>query len=65
MLHIIKEVRDLKRFNEILKVLFEEGFDFLLVKTGLLSKVPFTKRIKKRLQEKGELKPEVMFKRTL
>ena len=33
MLNIIKEVRDLSRFKEILKVLFEEGFDFLLVRT--------------------------------
>ena len=65
MFNIIKEVRDLKRFNEILKVLFEEGFDFLLVKTGLLAKVPFTKRITKRLKEKNDLKPEVMLRKTL
>ncbi len=65
MFNITKEVRDIRRFNEILKVLFEEGFDFLLVKTGLLSKVPFTKRIKKRLKEKKDLKPEVMLRRTL
>ena len=28
--HIIKEVRDIRRFNHILLVLFEEGFGFLL-----------------------------------
>ena len=65
MFNIIKEVRDLKRFNEILKVLFEEGFDFLLVKIGMSSRVPLTKRIKKRLKEKKDLKPEVMLRKTL
>src|SRR3989338_5452715 len=65
MFNIVKEVRDLKRFNEILKVLFEEGFDFILVKTGLLAKVPFTKRIRTRLKEKEGLKPEVMLRKTL
>src|SRR3989344_9437648 len=65
MFNIIKEVRDLNRFKEILKVLFEEGFDFILVKTGLLAKVPFTKRITKRLKEKEGLKPEVMLRKTL
>ena len=65
MFHIIKEVRDLKRFNEILKALFEEGFDFLLVKAGLSSNIPFTKKLRKRLKEKKDLKPEVMLRKTL
>ncbi len=65
MFHIIKEVRDIRRFNEILKVLFEEGFDFLLVRAGLSSSIPLTKKIRSRLKEKKELKPEVMLRRTL
>jgi len=65
MFHIIKEVRDIRRFNEILKVLFEEGFDFLLVRAGLSASIPLTKKIKSRLKEKKELKPEVMLRRTL
>ena len=36
--HIIKEVRDINRFNQILLVLFEEGFDLLLSKINGLEK---------------------------
>ncbi len=63
--HLIKEVRDIKRFNEILIVLFEEGFDFLLGKIRLKRHVPITKRLKSRLTKRQELKPEVMLRRTL
>ena len=35
MFKIIKEVRDINRFREILTVLFEEGFDFLIEKIRL------------------------------
>ncbi len=65
MFNIIKEVRDIKRFNEILLVLFEEGFDFLLVKLGLTGYVPVTKRIKSKLRRSDEQRPEVMLRRTL
>ncbi len=63
LFHLIKEVRDIKRFNEILLVLFEEGFDFLLSKIKLKHYIPITKRLG--LKKKDELKPEVMLRRTL
>ena len=50
--HLVKEVRDIKRFREILTVLFEEGFDFLLQKIRLKHKIPLTKRVKARLEKK-------------
>ena len=65
MLHLIKEVRDIKRFNQILIVLFEEGFDFLLSKIRLKHHVPITKRLKSKLAKRQELKPEVMLRKTL
>lgn len=63
--HLIKEVRDIKRFNQILLVLFEEGFDFLLAKVNLRHHIPITKRIKSRLKKGEELKPEVRLRRAL
>ena len=65
MFHIIKEVRDIKRFNQILIVLFEEGFEFLLAKTGLRRYIPVAKRLTSKLKNAKELKPEVMLRRTL
>ncbi len=65
MFHIIKEVRDLNRFNQILAVLFEEGFDFLLAKIGLKHRIPFTKRLKSKLRKHQEIKPELRLRRTL
>lgn len=65
MFHLIKEVRDIKRLNQILIVLFEEGFDFLLAKTELKHNIPITKILRKKLRQKEELKPEVMLRRTL
>ena len=65
MLHFIKEVRDIKRFNHILAVLFEEGFGFLLARAGLKQNIPFTQRLKSRLKKSQEFKPEVMLRKTL
>ena len=65
MFHIIKEVRDIKRFNQILIVLFEEGFDFLLGKAKLKHYIPFAKRLKSKLKKSENIKPEVMLRRTL
>ncbi len=65
MFKIIKEVRDIKRFNQILVVLFEEGFDFLLAKTKLRHYIPLTKRLKSKLKKSQDAKPEVMLRRTL
>lgn len=64
-LHLIKEVRDIKRFNDILLVLFEEGFDFLLSKIKLKSYVPISKRLKSKLRKSEERRPEMMLRRTL
>src|SRR3989338_1755964 len=65
MFHIIKEVRDIKRFNQILGVLFEEGFDYLLGKIGLKKHVSVTQRLKSKISKKEETKPEVRLRRTL
>src|SRR3989344_3370041 len=51
-LKIIKEFRDINRFREILAVLFEEGFDFIIEKIRLKHRVPITKRIKSRIERK-------------
>ncbi|MBI2558557.1 AarF/ABC1/UbiB kinase family protein [Candidatus Woesearchaeota archaeon] len=63
--HLIKEVRDIKRFNRILAVLFEEGFDFLLSRIKLKHNVPITKRLTSKLKKSEDKKPEVMLRRTL
>jgi len=65
MFHIIKEVRDIKRFNQILIVLFEEGFDFLLSKIKLSKYIPITKRLKSKLKKSEESKPEIRLRKTL
>ena len=65
MFHIIKEGRDIKRFNQIIGVLFEEGFDFLLDKIKLRQNVPITKRLNSRASKKDGVKPEVMLRKTL
>jgi ubiquinone biosynthesis protein len=62
---LVKEVRDINRFREILTVLFEEGFDFLIEKTKLKHKVPLTKRVKKRLEEKKQHSVEKRLRLTL
>jgi len=65
MFHIIKEVRDIRRFSQILGVLAEEGFDYLVGRIGLGKYVPITKKLKSKLKGKGDRKPEVMLRRTL
>ena len=65
MFHIIKEVRDLGRFRQILAALFEEGFDFLIYNIGLNKHIPFTKILKKNLKSPQNSKPEVRLRRTL
>ncbi|MBS3114358.1 AarF/ABC1/UbiB kinase family protein [Candidatus Woesearchaeota archaeon] len=58
-------MRDIKRFNQILAVLFEEGFDFLLTKIRLKHHIAITKWLKSKLKKSEEHKPEVMLRRTL
>ena len=62
-LHLIKEVRDIHRFNLILVALFEEGFDFLLTKIGLKHHIPLGKILKSKLKRKEDIKPEVRLRR--
>ena len=62
---LIKEVRDINRFREILTVLFEEGFDFLIEKTNLRYRVPLTKRVKARVKEKEKYSLEKRLRLTL
>jgi len=65
MFHLIKDVRDIKRFNQILVVLFEEGFDFLISRIRLKHNVPVTKRLKSKIKKGTIQKPEVMLRKTL
>ena len=62
---IVKEVRDINRFREILTVLFEEGFDFLIEKIKLKHKIPLTKRVKQRLESKKKQSIEKRLRLTL
>ena len=63
MFKLKKEVRNLKRLNEILLVLFEEGFDYLISKIKLKRYIPLQKRIRK---TKKETTPtEVRLRKTL
>ena len=62
---IVKEVRDIKRFREILTVLFEEGFDFLIEKMNLGHKVPLTKRVRSRVEAKKDHPLEKRLRLTL
>ena len=52
---LLKEVEDLERFSEILGVLFEEGFEYVIHRIDLLGRVPVSKRVKSKL--KGIEKP--------
>ncbi|MBI2651422.1 AarF/ABC1/UbiB kinase family protein [Candidatus Woesearchaeota archaeon] len=65
MLNISKEVRDIKRFKEILTVLFEEGFDFIIEKIRLKHKIPLTKRLKARVEKKKNYSIEKRLRLTL
>ena len=65
LFNFIKDVRDVKRFNQILVVLFEEGFDFLISKIRLRHQIPLANRLKSKLKKDKELKHEVMLRRTL
>ena len=65
MLKLTKEVRDINRLREILTVLFEEGFDFLIGKIKLRHKVPVTKQVKARLEKKKVFPIEKRLRLTL
>ncbi|MBL7056135.1 hypothetical protein ISS07_04440 [Candidatus Woesearchaeota archaeon] len=65
VLHLVKEVRDLNRFKEILLVLFEEGFDYLIERTKLRHHVQVTKKIRKTVEEKKKNPVEKRLRLTL
>jgi ubiquinone biosynthesis protein len=65
MFKLIKEVRDINRLREILTVLFEEGFDFLITKIKLKRKVPLTKRLRAKIEAKKNLPVEKRLRLTL
>tara|TARA_B100000315_G_scaffold135815_1_gene125093 strand:- start:187 stop:1860 length:1674 start_codon:yes stop_codon:yes gene_type:complete len=65
MFKIIKEVRDINRLREILLVLFEEGFDFLIAKIKLKHNIPVTKRVKARIEKKKKFSIEKRLRLTL
>ena len=56
MLHLIKEVRDIGRFNEIISVLVEEGFEFLVAKINLGQDVRMGGKKRKKKKKKYEKK---------
>ncbi|MBI2208387.1 AarF/ABC1/UbiB kinase family protein [Candidatus Woesearchaeota archaeon] len=62
---IVKDVKDINRLREILTVLFEEGFDFILEKTKLKHKIPLTKRVKARIEKKKKHTIEKRLRLTL
>ena len=64
-LKIIKEVRDINRFREILAVLFEEGFDFVVDKIREKHSIPLTRKLKQRLDEKRSHPMEKRLRLTL
>lgn len=55
MIHPKKELQDFKRFREVLKILTEEGFGFILDELKVLDHVPLTTRI---MNQKRETRPE-------
>jgi len=64
-LAIIKEVKDLNRFREILVVLFEEGFDVIIDAVQLKHHIPLSKRIHLPALKKQSIPNEVKLRKTL
>ncbi|MBW2980402.1 hypothetical protein KY360_03230 [Candidatus Woesearchaeota archaeon] len=52
---IRKEVRDIRRLQDILLILFESGFGYLISKVKLKGLIPFGKRIKAKLKVKEKI----------
>jgi ubiquinone biosynthesis protein len=64
-MQLLKEVRDIERFTEILGVLFEEGFEVAIEDVKLSHMIPFTKKVAVGLKPKKERKHEEKLRRTL
>ncbi len=55
LLNIKRDIKDLRRLDEIILVFFEEGFGFFLDKINLLHRVPAIKKFKLSFKKKPEL----------
>ena len=64
-LTLMRRMRDIRRFEQIVGVLFEEGFGYLLSRTKLKRSVPIQQRLKAEIKKKEQTKPEVRLRRTL
>src|SRR3989338_5457975 len=64
-MQLLKEVRDIERFTEILGVLFEEGFEFAIEEVKLSHLIPFSKKVAVGLKPKKDRKHEEKLRRTL
>ena len=62
---IVREIRDLNRFNHIVIILFEEGFGYYLNRIRLGHHIPFFKKLKAALIKKQPDAPEVRLRKTL
>lgn len=49
LLNIGRDINDIKRFDEILLILFEEGFGYVLENSGLLKRIPFHRRLARKV----------------
>lgn len=66
MPQLLREIRDVKRFNQILIVLVEEGFGYFVNKLKVKHKFPLAiKLLPKKLKKSSDEKPEVKLRRTL
>ena len=65
MFEIIKEVRDINRLREIVNVLFEQGFDFLIQKIRLKHKVLLTDSLRSKIEKEKNFSIEKRLRLTL
>ncbi len=63
MIHLRRDIGDIKRFREILGILFEEGFSVMLENINLHKFVPIKKRLK--VKKESRVGHEVRLRRTL
>ena len=63
-LRIEKEIENIRRLNEILLILFEEGFGFLIDGINLGSHIPIYKKIRSRFKPKEEIPLPIRLRRT-
>jgi ubiquinone biosynthesis protein len=64
-MQLLKEVRDIERFTEILGVLFEEGFEFAIEEVNLSHLIPFSKKVAVGLKPRKDRRHEEKLRRTL